>query len=155
VGDGSSPPAAEGAPSGLVMPHGVQRLSALEKAALSWEIVLTYARARRLLSREVFPEALAQAREARQPVAPRSDQDHLLVSLRLGHAVVRTLAVLPTDAKCLIRSVVLTSLLARRGIESTLVIGVRRSGHFEAHAWVEHDHRPVLPAYDYRRLMAL
>jgi len=74
-------PGAEGAASGLVMSHGVQRLSALEKAALSWEIVLTYARAR---------------------------------------------------------------LLARLGIESTLVIGVHRGGDFEAHAWVEHDHRPVL-----------
>lgn len=149
------PHAVGAARSGLVIPQGVHGLSALEKVALSREILLTYARTRRLLSHEVLPKALARAREERNPIAPRSDQDQLLISLRLGHAVGRTLALVPMDAKCLTRSLVLTSLLARRGIESTLVIGVRRNGDFEAHAWVEHDDRPVLPAHDFRQLLAL
>ena len=41
-------------------------------------------------------------------------------------------------AKCLQKSLVLWSLLARQGIESDLRIGVRReNGEFQAHAWVE------------------
>ncbi len=46
--------------------------------------------------------------------------------------------------KCLTRSLVLQTLLARRGIASDLVIGVRKEGErFGAHAWVEWRGRPV------------
>jgi hypothetical protein len=44
------------------------------------------------------------------------------------------------------RSLVLTALLSRRGIASTLVIGVRPGGEFGAHAWVEHEGAPLLPS---------
>ena len=67
---------------------------------------------------------------------------------RLGDAVMRTLALLPGDTRCLVRSLVLTRLLARRGIPAKLVIGARTAPSFLAHAWVEYDHSPVLPPGD-------
>ena len=66
----------------------------------------------------------------------------------LGNAVTRTLAVMPGDTRCLARSLVLTRLLARRGIPAKLVIGVRASPSFLAHAWVEHAGGPVLAPGD-------
>jgi hypothetical protein len=55
------------------------------------------------------------------------------------------------------QALVLSALLARRGIGSELVIGVRPGPSFAAHAWVELEGR-ILPAgtdVDYRRLAAL
>jgi hypothetical protein len=50
---------------------------------------------------------------------------------------------------CLTRSLFLTWLLRRRGVENDLRIGVRfNGGSFEAHAWVEHEGRPVNDASD-------
>lgn len=67
------------------------------------------------------------------------------LAIRLGQAVVRTLMLLPTDSRCLIRSLVLLRLLSRRGIGSTLVIGVRHGDQpFAAHAWVEYQQIPLL-----------
>jgi hypothetical protein len=43
---------------------------------------------------------------------------------------------------------VLTRLLASRGIQAKLVIGARTTPEFLAHAWVEHDGRPVLDPGD-------
>jgi hypothetical protein len=45
------------------------------------------------------------------------------------------------------RSLVLTRLLARRGVPSTLIIGVSAAPEFAAHAWVEHAGRPLLPSF--------
>jgi Transglutaminase-like superfamily len=56
---------------------------------------------------------------------------------QLAQTVARTLELLPTDPRCLIRSLVLIELLARRGMASTLVIGTRTTPDFSAHAWVE------------------
>ena len=74
---------------------------------------------------------------------------------RLGKVVGRTLGVLPTDSRCLIQSLVLVRILARRAIPSKLVIGVRRSSEFQAHAWVEHEGQAILPAGEYTRLTEL
>jgi hypothetical protein len=64
---------------------------------------------------------------------------------------------LPTDTRCLTRSLVLSRLLARRAIPSTLVIGVRSEPSFLAHAWVEHGGSAVLPTNRdvYQRLAEL
>lgn len=62
--------------------------------------------------------------------------------------MVRTLTVLPADSRCLMRSLVLTGLLARRGISSSLIIGVRLEPEFAAHAWVEYGGEPLLPPGD-------
>jgi len=59
--------------------------------------------------------------------------------VRLGEAVGKTLRHLPFDARCLMRSLVLTSLLAQRGIESSFVIAVKPESEFIAHAWVERE----------------
>ncbi len=51
--------------------------------------------------------------------------------------------------RCLPRSLVLQTLLAREGIRSELRIGVRREdGGLEAHAWVEHQGRPLAERED-------
>jgi hypothetical protein len=64
----------------------------------------------------------------------------------LSNAVERVLSKLPTDSRCLVRSLVLLWLLERRGTTGTLVIGVSPKPEFEAHAWVEHEGRPLLPS---------
>jgi len=76
---------------------------------------------------------------------------------RLGRAVARTLSVLPTDNRCLARSLVLDAVLARRSLQSVVVLGVRAEPDFAAHAWVEHDGVPVLPpgSASYQRLVEL
>jgi len=45
---------------------------------------------------------------------------------------------------CLTRSLLLSWLLRRKGVRSELRIGVRlENGGLEAHAWVEHEGRPI------------
>lgn len=55
------------------------------------------------------------------------------------------------------QSLVLTGLLARRGIGSELIIGVRPGTPFSAHAWLEHEGRPLPPGSEasYQRLAQL
>ena len=64
---------------------------------------------------------------------------------RLAGAAVRVLRALPSDARCLTRSLVVLAMLARRGSAATLVIATRPTPSFAAHAWVEHGGRPLLP----------
>ena len=127
-------------------PRTAQPLPATAKLTLAVEIVITYVRARWLLRRRGLPGALAVLR--RVPVVGEEGDVAAtrLAGVRLGRAVTRTLRLVPADSRCLMRSLVLTGLLARRGIESSLVIGVRPEGEFGAHAWVEHDGRPLLPS---------
>lgn len=52
--------------------------------------------------------------------------------------------VLPYESRCLLESLAIWWLLRRRGITADLVLGVRTiMGPFEAHAWVEHEGRPL------------
>jgi len=82
---------------------------------------------------------------------------NFLLARRLGRSVERTLSLLPTDNRCLARSLVLDTLLARRSLQSVVVLGVRAEPDFAAHAWVEHDGIPVLPPGSprYQRLLEL
>lgn len=130
-------------------PSSADPLPPFEKAILVAEVLVTYLRAHWLLSRRDLPTALARLRGRDRP--PRAT-GYAFTGARLGHAVTRILSALPMDAKCLVRSLVLTTLLARRGIESTLVIGVRPDDEFAAHAWVESNGRAVLPREGYARL---
>jgi len=60
-----------------------------------------------------------------------------LVSIAARHGPVR--------ATCLPASVALDSLLRRYGMRGRLRLGVRRhQGRLEAHAWIEHEGRPLL-----------
>ena len=91
------------------------------------------------LSLTVVPYALL--RRLRRPVlriarilAARSLDDHRVV------AAVRTAARHVAGATCLTQAIALHLMLARRRIETHLVVGVtRRDGRFEAHAWVDRD----------------
>ncbi len=130
------------------------------KLRLTGEVLVAYCCVRWWLWRHDVLEVVLRLR-AWQPhaVQPQDPERPAAVTeyesgLRLGRAVARTLRLLPTDGRCLMRSLVLTGLLARREISSTLVIGVRPRPEFTAHAWVEHDGRPLLVPgeSDYGRL---
>ena len=135
------------------------RLSAIDKGQLAIEIVAAYARVVWLLRRDALPSTIAALRAhphdgAGAPAAAVAVAD----GRRLASAVVRTLRPLPRGSRCLTRSLVLVSLLARRGVEGNLVIAVQPSAEpsFDAHAWVEVDGSPLLaPALDYGRLVTL
>jgi hypothetical protein len=130
--------AAEPAP----LPRG-RSLGPRARARLIGEVVVAYARARRELRQVPIETAVARLRDGRGAEG-RDGPEALEEAARLGRIVVRTLAFLPGDTRCLRRSLVLTQLLARRGIAGRLVIGARTAPDFLAHAWVEHDGIPVL-----------
>lgn len=117
------------------------RLSARSKLALAYEIVVAYGRARWLLRRHDLPHVLERLRTA----PPRTTGESAAPDEQLARAVRRTLRTLPADSRCLMQSLVLTRLLARRDRPATLVIGVSPAGSFTAHAWVERDGVPLLP----------
>lgn len=119
-------------------------LSPREKIELVVEIAAAYARARWLLRHSDLPTTVAALRSA--PAPPRNTQvrDSTRAGLRLGRAMARTLRPIPFDSRCLMRSLVLTRLLARRGIQTSFVIAVRPDSEFVAHAWVERDGVPLL-----------
>lgn len=118
-------------------------LTPREKASLGLEIARAYSRARWLLWRSDLPTTLTALRaESAPPVTDPVEAGR--TGLRLGRAVGRTLRHLPFDSRCLMRSLVLTSLLARRGIETSFVIAVKVDSEFVAHAWVERDGVPLL-----------
>lgn len=129
-----------------------------EKTSLSLEVLRAYLRVRWLLARRGLPEAVRILRGGLAAHrAAGADEHRRVAGARYGWAVMRVLRLLPTDARCLMRSLVLAALLARRGIYGSLVIGVRADPSFAAHAWVEVDGTPVLPTdqEEYRRLLEL
>jgi transglutaminase superfamily protein len=135
------------------LPPDLRRpLQTRRRVALASEILAVYCRVRLRLLRDRFPIALAAMRDAgsRRRLAcdagqPSDSAINYLRAARVARAVQRTLRLVPADSRCLMQSLVLTSLLARRGIETKLVIAVKPDGEFEAHAWVEHGGRPLLP----------
>jgi Transglutaminase-like superfamily len=142
------------------------RLSAIDKVRLAIEIVGAYTRILWLLRCEGLSGTIATLRaspRSRAPTrgiraAPPAAGNPLIDGRRLGRAVVRTLAPLPRGSRCLTRSLVLLSLLARRGVAADLVIAVRPRADpsLDAHAWLEVDGSPLLaPALDYGRLVTL
>jgi hypothetical protein len=123
-------------------------LSPVARARLAAEIVAAYLQARRELRRAPIEAAVAALR-AEEPLPPLAQGPEALTEARrLGWAVARTLKLMPGDTRCLARSLVLTRLLAQRGIPAKLVIGARAAPDFLAHAWVECDGQPVLSAGD-------
>jgi hypothetical protein len=123
-----------------------RNLSLRQKLLLASEILVAYTRAQWWLRRRGVEEALVALREGDLPIRP-PDGDQLLAGIKLGRIVAKTLRIVPTDTRCLVRSLVLVCLLARRGIASRLVIGVLpEQPRFAAHAWVEYEGYPLLPA---------
>jgi hypothetical protein len=124
-------------------------LPASRKLQLALDIVGTYVRVRWWLWRKDFPATVAAVRATAAPEL-RADGDDVVAGVRLGRVVRRTLGVLPFDSRCLVRSLVLTSLLARRGIDAKLVIAVEPEPEFAAHAWVECAGIALLPPGEFR-----
>lgn len=120
-----------------------RRLPLSQKVGLAQEIVRDYVRIRWWLRRRELPDIVATLK-AQGGTDLRADGDELLTGIRLGRIVGKTLGALPADSRCLVRSLVLTSLLSRRKIASTLVIGVQAEPSFAAHAWVECAGLPLL-----------
>ena len=144
-------------PVTAVTPAGDERLGTGQRIRIAREIVASYCAARWWILRLSFPEAVAAARDV-QPSARISLPDGELdaAGIRLGNAVQRTLRALPVDSRCLVTALVLTRMLARRGIDNTFVLGVRSQPRFGAHAWVEHGGVALLPTTpEYHRLTVL
>ncbi|HEY2570412.1 MAG TPA: lasso peptide biosynthesis B2 protein [Solirubrobacteraceae bacterium] len=127
---------------------GRGRFSPIERVALTLEVTLAYAHARHRLRHSPLESVLSSLRARFVPRAAPPADGTLAHARRLGRVVARVLGILPGDTRCLVRSLVLTQLLARRGIATTLVIGARTSPDFLAHAWVEYDGEPVLSPGD-------
>jgi hypothetical protein len=121
-----------------------------EKLTLGFEALVLYVRVRLLMRRgTALPDVVASLRRPRRRVGTPSG-DRLIdnvEAVRFGRAVTKALRPLPADTRCLMRSLVLVGVLARRGIDCTLVIGVRSGETFAAHAWVERDGQIVLGAH--------
>ena len=117
------------------------------------EIVATYVEVRwRFLRGDVRDVVTALRRDAADMHDP---YQAYRIGRRLGQPVRRTLDPLPWDSRCLMRSLVLLRMLARRGVVCELVIGVRPGDRFEAHAWIQHDGHPLLPTLGYEPLTVL
>jgi hypothetical protein len=130
-----------------------KRMPADLRLRIALEIVGTYLQVRRRMLREdvtaVVESLRGDASDAHSPY------DAYRIGRRLGQPVRRTLDPLPWDSRCLMRSLVLMRMLARRGVVCRLVIGVRPGEKFEAHAWIEHDGHPLLPTLGYERLTVI
>lgn len=131
-------------------------LPAAPKLRLALEVVTAFPAARLGARSNDVRRALRRVRGSSEP-RPAADPASIEHARRLGRAVARTMRWLPGDTRCLTQSLVLSRMLARRGMHSTLVIGVRSVGEFGAHAWVEVGGAPVLPprAEDFHRLIEL
>jgi Transglutaminase-like superfamily len=138
-----------------VQARGTTPWRPLEKLVLVAEILATYVRVRALLWRHDLPLVVSKLRElGADATAPAESVEWEW--FRYGNATVRVLEALPADARCLMRSLALMTVLARRGISSTVVIGVRTADGFAAHAWIERDEKALLwPGEGYERLLEL
>lgn len=138
----------------LGVPELCEPLSAGRKLQLAAEIYIAYCQVRWWLRRHEVRDVVHRLRAwgpAGSGVASCGGDDFHQVhagGLRLGRAVIRSLHLLPTDSRCLMRSLVLTGVLARREISSSLIVGVRSEPEFAAHAWVEYAGEPLLPPGD-------
>ena len=129
------------------------RLSVAARVALAAEILRVYVIVRWRMRDSDIRVIVAKLR-GDHTAATHTDRSQ---ARRLGRAVARTLSLLPTDNRCLARSLVLDTLLARRSLRSVVVLAARAEPDFAAHAWVEHDGVPVLPpaSSEYKRLIEL
>ena len=84
-------------------------------------------------------QAWGRARAGRLAKTPA---DSRLTCRQVVHAVDRAARALPGNPNCLIRSLTVWTMLAKRGVPGELRFGARREGgRTEAHAWVEIDGR--------------
>jgi hypothetical protein len=154
---GTESPGSPRARIGASRPLPPSPLGPLTRALLVGEVVAAYVQARLRLRRASIAPVLAALRsDASLPAVVQGPQA-FAEARRLGWIVGRTLKLVPGDTRCLARSLVLTRLLARRGIPAKLIIGARTNPEFLAHAWVECEGKPVLSPGDgsFARLVEL
>jgi hypothetical protein len=144
-----------------VTPLNLDRLALRPRLSLTAEVLSTYMHVRWVMRDDDAERAVrrlrADARNSMRNSAPASESDlQVFAARRLAHATRRVLEILPSDSRCLFRSLTLLCLLERRDISQTLVLAVRPRP-FGAHAWVEVEGRPVLPDAEpgYERLLEL
>jgi hypothetical protein len=140
-----------------VTPLHLDRLPLGQRLRLGAEVLLTYIRVRARMRDDDAERAVARLRGRKSAQAGKfTDGEQFLAAWRLAYAAVRVLNLLPTDSRCLFRSLTVMCMLDRRGLDQTLVIAVRPRP-FAAHAWVEVEGQPVLPDADsgYERLLEL
>ena len=142
----------------FVTPVDLGALGVRQRARLGLEVLLTYARVRWVMRDSDAQRAVGRLRPiaTSNPERQLEGELELLAAWRLARAVSRVLNRLPSDSRCLFRSLTLMCMLERRGITPALVIAVRPNP-FAAHAWIEVGAQPVLPAADrgYERLLEL
>lgn len=112
----------------------------VERAGFVAEALATYGLVRWQVRRRDLPAVVAGLRERRSRRLPFGPD-----APRVARAAERVVARLPGDSRCLMRSLVVLAMLARRGIDVRLVLAARPSPSFAAHAWVERDGQPLLP----------
>lgn len=141
-----------------VTPVHLERLAPLPRLRLAFEVFATYLQVRWVMR---DPDAGAAVQRLRSKIGPVpatiEDADaEVLAAWRLSNAVIKVLERMPSDSRCLFRSLTLLCMLQRRGIAPVLVIAVR-SEPFGAHAWLEVCGKAVLPAAEpgYERLLEL
>jgi hypothetical protein len=104
------------------------------KAALAVHILRRFISVRRRISREPLPALAASLGNV-----PLTGADHEPAA-RLSRAVDRTLRFGPDRPTCLMRALVLYSLLREQGDPAVLAIGLPHGArNHTAHAWVEMD----------------
>jgi hypothetical protein len=118
------------------------RVPLVLRAQLVAEILVTYARVRWLMAADDIVTVVDTLRDDEPDSI--GGEDAYRLGVRLARPVVRTLRPLPVDSRCLMRSLVLLRMMARREVRCQLVIGTTTAGAFGAHAWIEHNGRPLL-----------
>jgi hypothetical protein len=107
------------------------------------EILLAYADVRRRLRRDPIDGVVDALRRRPGPeLAARTPA--LSEAQRLAVAVESVVSRLPFESRCLVRSLVLTRMLARRGYRTEFVLSAYTGEEFGAHAWVEWHSVPLL-----------
>jgi hypothetical protein len=129
-------------------------LAPARKLALVAEVLAVHARAGWVLRRHDIRTAVALLRG---DTTGTGGPDAYVAGVRLAKVAARVLDPSPLDSRCLRLSLVVCAMLARRGIGSSVVIGVKGVSSFGAHAWVEVGGRPVVPASEgeFERLVEL
>jgi len=133
------------------------RLRLGQRLTLGAEIVRAYLTVRRLSSRRTLPDVVLALRDV-AALRGLPLPDPCVDGVRLGRAVMRALVLTPGGTKCLMQSLVLLRLLARRGIgDAELIIAVQPGpAVLDAHAWVELSGRALLPpGAGHERLLTL
>jgi hypothetical protein len=107
---------------------------------LGAEIVWTAVRVRRLVRTNDLPAVVARCRENEHRSVATPARSELVC---VGRTVRKIVGLLPGNSSPLVSSLVLIAVLARRGVDTSLVIGMRGGEQVAPTAWVEISEAPV------------